>query len=66
MEIPLKIRNNLTSYSIRLMRENNAGNEQSKGHEDKTATIRQKGIEQKVEFMQSVLHCLVVIKKEIN
>lgn len=48
------------------MHENNAGNEQSKGNEDETATIHHKGIKQKVEFMQHVLHGFSVIKKEIG
>lgn len=48
MERLLKIRNSLTSDSIKLMHVNNGENENGKGNEHKAATMYQNEIKQKV------------------
>lgn len=44
MKMPLKIRNNLISYSIKLLHVENGKHGKSKGHEYKAATMYQKGV----------------------
>lgn len=44
MQMPLKIRNNLTSYSIKLLLVKNGEPEKNKGHENKACTAKQKRV----------------------